>query len=200
MSEPTIPDEALHLILDSEGIDQPSRWPGGGSGITLGYGCDIGADPESLDYWQPFLRENEMLQLAQAKGKTGRDAAEIATRFTHIKVSEEDAYVVFTRKNLPREIARTVATFPGILDLPPQVLGAMVSIVFNRGTALDGDRRRELRAIRDVIGAGGDPVTVLPKIASQIEAMKRLWIGKGLDGLLARREAEAALVLSALQA
>ena len=34
----------------------------------------------------------------------------------------------------------------------------------------------------------------LADIAKQLRAMKRLWVGKGLDGLIARREAEARLV------
>jgi GH24 family phage-related lysozyme (muramidase) len=32
------------------------------------------------------------------------------------------------------------------------------------------------------------------KIAEQIRSMKRLWIGKNLDGLLTRREKEAKMV------
>jgi GH24 family phage-related lysozyme (muramidase) len=35
-------------------------------------------------------------------------------------------------------------------------------------------------------------------IAGQFRSMKRLWEGKGLDGLLARRDAEADLVESAI--
>jgi GH24 family phage-related lysozyme (muramidase) len=34
------------------------------------------------------------------------------------------------------------------------------------------------------------------KIAQQFRDMKRIWIGKGLDGLLERRDAEANLVES----
>jgi hypothetical protein len=33
-------------------------------------------------------------------------------------------------------------------------------------------------------------------IAGQIVAMKRLWVGKGLDGLLTRRDEEARIVKS----
>jgi GH24 family phage-related lysozyme (muramidase) len=34
------------------------------------------------------------------------------------------------------------------------------------------------------------------KIAAQLRSMKRIWEGKGLDGLLERRDAEASLVAS----
>jgi GH24 family phage-related lysozyme (muramidase) len=37
----------------------------------------------------------------------------------------------------------------------------------------------------------------LEGMALQLEAMKRLWEGRGLDGLLLRRDKEAALVRSA---
>ena len=33
-------------------------------------------------------------------------------------------------------------------------------------------------------------------ISLEIQKMKRIWQGKGLDGLLARRDAESALVLT----
>jgi hypothetical protein len=35
-------DRALRLILDFEGLNQPGKWPGASSGITLGYGYDLG--------------------------------------------------------------------------------------------------------------------------------------------------------------
>jgi GH24 family phage-related lysozyme (muramidase) len=47
-------------------------------------------------------------------------------------------------------------------------------------------------AIRDLVARGD-----LAGIAAQIRSMKRLWEGKGLDGLLRRRDDEAALVAGA---
>ncbi|HEY6129471.1 MAG TPA: hypothetical protein VIW23_14955, partial [Candidatus Acidoferrum sp.] len=64
----------------------------------------------------------------------------------------------------------------------------------NRGPGMEGDRRKEMRAVRDAV-ANQD----LQEIADQIRAMKRLWEGKGLDGLLKRRDAEADLVESAIE-
>jgi GH24 family phage-related lysozyme (muramidase) len=58
---------------------------------------------------------------------------------------------------------------------------------------MDGDRRTEMRAIRDAVAQGD-----LAEIANQLRVMKRLWIGKGLDGLLKRRDAEADLVASTI--
>ncbi len=84
-------------------------------------------------------------------------------------------------------------TFPGIAELPPDAQGALVSLVFNRGTSMEGDRRAEMRAIRDAV-----PSSDLQEIADQLRSMKRLWINKGLDGLLRRREEEAKLIESCI--
>lgn len=204
----TIPKAAIDLILESEGVDQPGRWPGGGSGITLGYGCDIGADPKSLDFWNGILTDNQIERLAEAKGKTGRAAAQIQTRFSDIKVTKSQSLDVFMRQSLPREIAMTAKAFPGSDKLPGEAFGALVSLVYNRGTQIDDSpRRKEMLAIRQAIkNSKADPgesekdrVNALLKfIAAQFRGMKRLWQGKGLDGLLRRRDAESQLVLSAL--
>lgn len=208
-SEPKtgIPKEAIDLILDCEGIDQPGKWPGGGSGITLGYGCDIGADPASLSFWKGILTDNQINRLTVAKGKTGQAAASIASRFKDITVTRQDSMKVFIEQSLPREIVLTRQTYPGVDKLPPIVLGMMVSITYNRGAAMEGDRRREMREIRSVISdfaKKSTPTTLetntaLEKIAGKIVSMKRLWKNQGLDGLLRRRDAEARLVRSAIK-
>jgi GH24 family phage-related lysozyme (muramidase) len=65
----------------------------------------------------------------------------------------------------------------------------LVSVVYNRGNRLEGDSRAEMRAIVDLIAKQD-----YEGIAEQIEKSKRLWEGKGLDGLVTRRESEADLV------
>lgn len=203
-----IPTKAISLILESEGVDQPGRWPGGGSGITLGYGCDIGADPKSLDFWIGVLSDEQIDRLETAKGITGRAAAQIQTRFHDIKVTEAQARDVFMRQSLPREEKLTAAAFPDSENLPGPAFGALVSLVYNRGTDLNGDRRREMKAIYQAIfnskvsDEGESPEVrqnnLLRFIAGQFRSMKRLWVGQGLDGLLKRRDAEADLIESAI--
>jgi GH24 family phage-related lysozyme (muramidase) len=56
-----------------------------------------------------------------------------------------------------------------------------------------GDRRLEMRQVRLAVGQGD-----MRAVACAIRRMKRLWVGKGLDGLLHRRDDEAALVESAM--
>jgi GH24 family phage-related lysozyme (muramidase) len=203
-----IPQVAIDLILESEGVDQFYKWPGGGSGLTGGYGCDIGADPASLDFWTGILTDEQIARLQQAKGITGRAAAQIQTRFHDIRVTEAQARDVFLRQSLPREERLTASAFPGSENLPGEAFGALVSLVYNRGTDLQGDRRKEMKAIHDAIvnsqqnEEGEDPQTrqnnLLRFIAGQFRSMKRLWAGQGLDGLLRRRDAEADLVESAI--
>lgn len=204
----TIPQKAIDLILASEGIDQPWKWPGGGSGITLGYGCDIGADPDSLEFWQGILDPKAICTLRQAVGITGRAAKEIETRFRGINVTRSQAMQVFMERNLPTEINRTLKAFPGIEFMPGEVVGSMVSLVFNRGTSLVGDRRHEMKIISEILAEfqtltqearGRVMAEYIRKIAVQIRKMKRLWEGMGLDGLLVRRDAEADLCLSAIR-
>ena len=58
---------------------------------------------------------------------------------------------------------------------------------------MSGDSRKEMRAIRDLV-----PSQDYAQIADQLRSMKRIWEGKGLDGLIERREAEAKLVESCI--
>jgi GH24 family phage-related lysozyme (muramidase) len=191
-----VPDEALALILDAEGLDQPSQWPGGASGITIGVGYDLGfatADQFEED-WSPFLSSDEIDRLKDVIGVSGDNARQRAGEFRDIKIKRADAEQVFKERTLPLYSQRTEDAFPGVDQLPPKAQGALVSLVFNRGGGLEGDRRREMRAIRDAVAAGD-----LQEIANQFRSMKRLWEGKGLDGLLRRRDAEADLVESAIE-
>lgn len=198
------PQAAIDLILDAEGIDQPGAWPEGESGITLGFGCDIGADPDSLAFWVGVLHGDEVERLKAARGITGEAAHAIAHHFSDIRITREQALQVFREHTLPTEIAKTRATFKGIDAFPAALLGALTSLVFNRGTSLAGSRRTEMASIAAVITdqAAKPPAErelhgALRMIAGEFRAMKRLW-GSDQGGLLKRRDAEAALVLSAI--
>lgn len=203
----TIPPAAIDLILEEEGIDQPSKWPGGESGISLGYGCDIGADPASLEFWRGVLTDDEVARLGHARGVTGSTAQAIAHKFADIHVTKEQALRVFMDHTLPTEIAKTAIAFPGSEYLPPAAFGALVSLVFNRGPALGGPRRTEMKAIHDaILNSKADPGetetqrvnALLEFISAQFLEMRRLWAGQGLDGLVARRKHEALLIRSAI--
>jgi GH24 family phage-related lysozyme (muramidase) len=188
-------DKAKKLIMDFEGLNQPYKWPGGDSGITLGIGYDLGyvtVDQFESD-WGPYFTADQLKRLKDAVGKRGIAARNRAAQLQDIKIKRKDAETVFIERNLPLYAFKTEMAFPGITELPPDAQGALVSLVFNRGTSMEGDRRSEMRAIRDAVAMGD-----LQEIADQLRSMKRLWVGKGLDGLLVRREEEAKLVESCM--
>jgi len=191
-----ITDKALRLILDAEGLDQPAKWPGGGSGITLGIGYYLGyVTVEQFEQdWGPILSADQMERLKTVIGLKGGAAQMRAPQFADIRITRPQGEEVFKKRTLPLHSGRTEQAFPGVDQLPPDAQGALVSLVFNRGPAMDGDRRKEMRAVRDAVAKKD-----LPEIARQIRAMKRLWEGQGLDGLLRRRDAEAALVESTIR-
>ena len=97
-------------------------------------------------------------------------------------------------------VNRTERAFPGMEKLPAQAQAALISLVFNRGPGMRGRRRSEMRTIRKLVHdySPRNGAESLTEIAGQLRNMKRLWIGKGLPGMLRRREAEAELVLSAI--
>jgi len=189
-------EKAKKLILSFEGLDQPYKWPRGESGITIGRGYDLGyvTASECAADWADYLPKEHIETLKSAIGYKGEAARRIAYRYMNIFVSEESADAVFERNMLPKQMWRTIIAFPGVEELPADAQGALVSLVYNRGTAMEGDRRMEMRTIRDAVKFG-DLVTIV----KQLRYMKRLWIGKGLDGLLQRRDAEADLVESCIE-
>jgi hypothetical protein len=206
MSTTTTPvcDEAADFIIAEE-ISSPAyyrqalqhpTWPGGASGCTIGIGCDLGYMDEGQLYaaWAAYLPADTIDLLAKAcgrKGDAGRTAAYQAARAV---IPLDAAMAVFKEVSLPAYADQAAATFPGSADLPPMCRGALVSLVYNRGSAMSDsspdDRRREMRQIRDAI-AGGQPELV----PGYLRAMKRLWT----NGLVNRREGEAVLFERGLQ-
>jgi GH24 family phage-related lysozyme (muramidase) len=188
-----IPDEAVALILEFEGVDQPSEWPGESSGITIGAGYDLGfcSAEQFEEDWSPFLSGDEIERLKGVIGVAGDAARRRAGEFRDIRIKAADAEEVFKERTLPKYSEQTEGAFPGVDQLPPKVQGALVSLVFNRGAGMDGDRRREMRAIRDAVTEGN-----LQEIANQLREMKRLW--PNTLGLRRRRDAEADFVESAI--
>ena len=193
--------KALALILEYEVgggkayydkyLSRPT-WPGGASGMTLAIGVDCGYySPEELEKIFNFLPKEQLDIVKGASGKTGQSGKEYTATNKNkgINISWDQAIKIFDSLTWPKFARLAEKAFPGLNDLCDNAYGALVSLVFNRGTAMQGDSRLEMRNIRVLV-----PKKDYKGIAEELRKMKRIWKGKGLDGLLARRDAEADLV------
>jgi GH24 family phage-related lysozyme (muramidase) len=169
-------------------------WPKGASGPTIAIGIDCAYySPSELAEIFSFLPEDKIKLIQGASGKTGERGKEYTPKLreANIVVNWEQAVQIFETYTWPKFTKLAEKAFPSLSDLHPDAYGAIVSLVFNRGTAMAGDSRKEMRVIKMLV-----PDKQYSKIAQQLRNMKRIWIGKGLDGLLERRDAEAALIES----
>lgn len=169
-------------------------WPGGASGPTIAIGVDCGYYTASeLATMFEFLEPDQIKLIQGAAGKTGSSGKTYAQqlRAAGITVNWDQAVHMFETLTWPKFTKLAERAFPDVDKLHPDAYGAMVSLVFNRGTSMRGDSRKEMRVIKMLV-----PNKQYKKIAQQVREMKRLWVGKGLDGLLTRRDAEAKLIES----
>jgi hypothetical protein len=166
-------------------------WPGGASGVTIGVGYDLGYNTSAqfTADWGSRLDKGAAERLAKCLGSKGTAAKALIPGVKDIAVPWAAASAVFFARTVPRFYKQAQGAFPGMERLPLDAQGALVSLVFNRGTSMKGKSRVEMRAIRDLVPKGD-----LKGIAAELRKMKRLWMGKGLDGLIRRREDEAKLV------
>jgi hypothetical protein len=197
--------KAYKLILDYEVGGGPSYYnkqlkhpcyPGGESGVTIGIGYDMGYNTVAQFEadWIAILDQTSYSRLVIHLGKKGNNAKAAIPSVKDISIPWESAEIVFKGNTLPRFIKETKKAFPGAEKLHSDAFGALVSLVFNRGGSTTGSSRSEMLNIKNAIVNGHDDI--YNYIAAQIIDMKRLWVGKGLDGLLTRRNDESKLVKS----
>ena len=193
--------EAFNLIVSEEVTSEAhyeaklrhTEWPRGESGVTIGIGYDLGqTDRDKIAQdWRGRVPDAMLSSMLSASGVTGTPANSLANSLSgSIDIPWDVAIAVHRECVVPRWEAIVERALPNADRLSPDCFGALVSLTFNRGASFgkDGDRYREMRAIKAHIAAGE-----FSKIPAEIRAMKRLWEGKGLPGLLKRRDAEAAL-------
>jgi GH24 family phage-related lysozyme (muramidase) len=193
--------KALELILNYEVgggksyyekfLAKPT-WPGGASGLTLGIGVDCGYyTPSELEKIFHFLPKKQLEIVKGASGKKGQAGKAYTQQHKNsgIVVTWDQALDIFNKLIWTKFSKLAEKAFPSLDQLCDDAYGALVSLVFNRGSSLTGDSRLEMRNIRDLV-----PKKNYKGIAKELRKMKRIWQGKGLDGLLERREAEAKLV------
>lgn len=170
---------------------QKPTWPQGASGVTIGIGYDLGYN--SLEQftkdWKGIISDEDFWSLSKTLGAKGSTASKLVSAVSHIRIPWNVALEVFKKSTIPRFVAMTLQAFPQADKLHPDAFGVLVSIVFNRGGSLVGSTRTEMANIRRLI-----PNKDYKGIAREIRSMKRLWVGRGLDGLLRRRDEEALIM------
>jgi GH24 family phage-related lysozyme (muramidase) len=185
--------ESFQFILEKEGYSKYPYVPAGASGVTIGYGYDLGQQ-SVLQVRQDLAQlyaQSDIEALIGAVGRQGDQARSILSSVSHISVSKENSIALAVRMK-KRYAQLVIDAYPGVMDLHPHCQGALLSLVVNRGNSFSRpttDSRLEMKQIND------DLLSRTPeKIPSRLRSMKRLWEGKaGLGGLITRREDEAKL-------
>jgi len=175
------------------GLDK-FTWPGGQSGPTIGIGIDCAyySKSELADIFK-FLNEDQIRLIQGAIGQTGDKGKEYTKtlRRAGITIPWERAVDLFEELTWPKYARATEFIYPESINLCDDAYGALVSLVFNRGTSLKGPSRKEMLAIKSLVAKQD-----YNGIAKQLRLMKRLWQGSSVEGLVKRREAEAKAVES----
>jgi GH24 family phage-related lysozyme (muramidase) len=177
-------------------------WPEGQSGVTIGVGYDLGYvnKAEFSEDWKDLPKET-FDRLYKIVGIKGYNAKNLIRGLKDITIPWDLALKVFNNKTVKKFWNLTKDTFPNFDNLPEDAKGGLVSLVFNRGNALEGDRRREMKLIRDGMKlVSAYDQKALTFIANQIRNMKRIWIGGSIEkGMSRRRDAEAKLIEDSLK-
>lgn len=175
---------------------QAPTWPKGDSGLTIGVGYDLGyvTQADFEEDWGTLLPANVVARLKTSCGIKSTSAAILPAQNSDIKVSWEIARSQFYQA-LSMIAGETQHAFLRSSELSADSFGALVSLVYNRGSALKGDpsdhddRRREMRTIKTLLIN-----QMFSEVPAQIRSMKRLWLNNpDAKGLLTRRDLEADL-------
>jgi hypothetical protein len=171
---------------------QTPIWPGNSaSGVTIGIGYDLGHNSVEtiLSDWKGHPDRGYLAAMAGFKGKA---AGNLAAKRQFIVTPWPLAMRVFEDPSIIRYQRIAERAFgKGMWELKPDTSGMLVDLVYNRGGNMVGERRSEMRHIRDVCIPERDDACV----AQQLRVMKRIWRGAPLGkGLIARREDEARFI------
>ena len=191
-----VSEAAVSMMLDFEvggraGYDARYRIPyrpPDPSAIVIGIGYDLGyvTGEEFSRDWKSHLEAATFDRLSLAVGKNGPDAQAILGQLKDLDIPWDAAQAVFREKTLTKYGAMADEIFPNANELPPDSYGALVSLLYNRGPNLEGDRRVEMRNIKTLMEQ-----RKFDAVPAEFRKMKRLWAAT--PGLAKRREAEAIL-------
>lgn len=196
----TLSDAGLKLVLDHEvggGEGYYRKFlatptvPGFESGVTIGIGFDLGYCNKS-EFENAWGSLPQAHRLRPAIGLREAEARRFCVSLHDVVIEWPKALQVFLDLTCPTHWLRTLRLYPQTAQLPDDCASALFSLVFNRGTSLTGERRSEMRGIKDALATGhNDAVPAL------LRSMKRLW--PATSGLVRRREDEARLFEAGLK-
>src|ERR1051325_3989758 len=129
-------EKAKNLIFQYEVIDQPSDWPGGDSGITIGLGYDLGYESagDFQNDWAPLLSAGDFTTLTQVVGLKGTEAKAKAPSLKTIKIKSSETETAFLERSVPKYQKLTQPVIPGVDALPAGAQGAHSTLVSNSRT------------------------------------------------------------------
>jgi hypothetical protein len=163
-------------------------WPGGASGPTWGVGYD-GGHQTARDITADWSAHQDRDRLVATSGVIGMAAKQRLPEWSGVRTRFPYAAQVFRQASLPAYRAGARRTYGQAFDrAPAPVRCSLESNGYNRGFGTVGERRREIRTIRDVcLPQAGD--ALVHCVAEQLRSQKRL--GPDVRGLRDRREDEA---------
>jgi len=189
--------KGIQFIIDQETGGQSEynkhpEWPGEASGITVGVGYDCGynqASEISRD-WSGHVDRIDLARLVAVSGLKGEEAHAKLPLIKDMVIPWSAALEVFRDVTIPKFYAQMLKIYPQADSLEPEQTAALLSLVFNRGSSLNGPRRQEMLDIQKALASDD-----LDKIPDLFRGMKRLW--PDTRGLRDRRDREADLFTTA---
>ena len=177
-----ISEEARNAVIEFEVTSRKTyerkyirpEAPGGASGITIGIGYDVGQmkPADVRKHWDGLIPAADIEQLVTACALRGDRARARLGEYKNIVVPWDTAIEVYQRSTMPSYGRQVLAAFPNAVDTKGHAFGALFSLVYNRGASMEGDRRREMAAIRDLMEA-----KKFDDVPGQFHAMRRVWQG-----------------------
>lgn len=196
-------------------IKQRPIWPKGSSGVTIGFGYDLGyvSLAEYERDWAALiagLTASQRSALAGCVGfHSGKDPAAklqaLQQTVRDVVVSWEVSKAEFEAQTLPKFALLTQSALPNTDRLSGDCFGTLVSLTFNRGASYSKahnpakdpiDRYKEMRLIKQAMS--NQKFEAIPQL---LKDMIRVWKGTQIaEGMKRRRNDEAALFLTGLAA
>ncbi len=167
--------------------------PGLQSGPTWGIGYD-GGHQTRAEIAADWREHPDVVRLVEAAGRIGASECRAWLAYVaDVRTPFSAAQKVFAASTLPKYRALTARTFrAGWEGLHPLAQGVLVTIVYNRGAGMAGERRREMRALRDTCVPAAD----YECMRREILAMPRHWVGTEVEAGLRNRYAATAALLN----